>query len=60
MTLSAAVVAFVNAVLAVIVNFGVSLTETQTGSITVLVNAGIVLIVAALALRKKASGAPNP
>lgn len=35
--------AFVNAVLAVVVNFGVSLTETQIGSITLAVNAGCVL-----------------
>lgn len=42
MTLTTALVALINAVLAVVVNFGVSLTETQTGSITLAVNAAVV------------------
>lgn len=41
--LSGAIVAFVNAILAVVTNFGVSLTDTQKGSITALVNAALVL-----------------
>lgn len=43
MTLTAAIVAFVNAVLACIIQFGVTLTVTQTGSITLAVNAACVL-----------------
>ena len=43
-TLAAAIVAFANAVLGLVTNFGVDLTDTQKGSITTLVNAGLVLI----------------
>lgn len=43
MTLTAAIAAFVNAALALVTNFGVNLTDNQKGSITLLVNAGLVL-----------------
>lgn len=43
MTLSASLVAFVNAALALVTNFGVNLSDNQKGSIVVLVNAGAVL-----------------
>lgn len=56
MTLTAAVVAFTNSVLAVVTNFGVDLTPTQTGSIAVLVNAGIVLVTVAYAAVRKRNG----
>ena len=60
MTLAAAVVAFVNAVLSAVVQFGVSLTDTQIASITGLVNAGLVLGAIALAYRRKTNGAAKP
>ncbi len=42
MTLTAALVAFINSVLALVANFGVSLSDAQKGSITLAVNAGAV------------------
>jgi hypothetical protein len=57
-TLTAAIIAFVNGVLTVVVQFGVSLTDTQIAAITGLVNAGLVLITAALSYRKQAQRAP--
>lgn len=43
MTLAAAIVAFINSVLAVVSNFGVSLDDNQKGSIVIAVNAASVL-----------------
>lgn len=57
--LSALIVAFVNAALAVVVNFGVSLTQTQTGSITLVVNAGLALIAGVLHWRSGSKSGPT-
>lgn len=55
--LTAAVVALVNAILSVVINFGISLTEDQRVSIVTLTNA--VLVIAALVWHylKPAAGA---
>jgi len=56
MTLPAAVVAFVNSILSVVVQFGISLTDAQIASITGLVNGALVLGAIAMHYRQKANG----
>ena len=60
MTLTAAVVAFTNAVLQVVTNFGFNLSDTQQASISGLVNAGLVLGAIVLSYRQKAQRAGQP
>lgn len=50
LSLSAAIVAFVNAVLSAIINFGIPLSSAQQASITSVVNAAIILVLACVHL----------
>ena len=60
MTLTAAAVAFINAVLSLVTNFGVSLTDNQKAAITGLVNAGIVLGTLVWDYKSKRTMSPPP
>lgn len=60
MTLSAAIIAFVNSVLALVTAFGVSLTDAQHVAVTLAVNAAAVLasILFDLVTKRTLSGPP--